>query len=299
MKVFLTGGTGFVGQNLLAQLVEKGNTVRCLVRPGSESSLLQLPGVEIHKGDATDPASLKNGMRDCQAMINLIGIIREFPAQGVTFKKMHVGATENLVAAAQKQGVKRYLQMSANGTRPDAVTDYHKTKWQAEEIIRNSDLEWTIFRPSLIYGPNDLFVNMLANMMRKLPVMPVMGNGKYRLQPVSVNDIASSFVLALSRADSIGQIFHCGGPARLSYNQVLDLIGKVLGKSSVCKIHQPLFLMKPVVSMLEGFSAFPISRGQLQMLLEENCCDPDPWQQFFGIKQQPFEDGIAEYLKKK
>lgn len=299
MKVFLTGATGFVGQEVLKQLVAEKISVRCLVRPGSESSLPELPGVEIHRGDATIPDSFAGSLKGCQAIINLIGIIREFPGRGITFQKMHVEATSNLVAAAQEQGVKRFIQMSANGTRPDGVTPYHQTKWQAEETIRNSALDWTIFRPSLIYGPHDLFVNMLAGMMRKLPMMPVMGNGKYQLQPVSVEDVARGFVLSLSKTDSIGQVYHCGGPKRLSYNQVLDSIGKALGKASVFKIHQPLLLMRPIISMMEGFSFFPITKGQLQMLLEENCCDPEPWQQMFGIEQVAFEDGIAGYLKKK
>lgn len=299
MKVFLTGATGFVGHELLKQLVEEGISVRCLVRPGSESALLQLPGVDIHKGDATDSDSLVGGMSGCQAVINLIGIIREFPGRGITFQKMHVEATENLVDAAQEQGIKRFLQMSANGTRPDAVTAYHQTKWLAEESVRASGLDWTIFRPSLIYGPNDQFGNMLAGMMRKLPVMPVMGNGNYRLQPVAVENVARGFALALSKPNSIGQVFHCGGPERLSYNQVLDSIGKALGKAKVCKLHQPLALMRPLISMMEGFSFFPITKSQLQILLEENCCDPEPWQQFFEIEQQSFAEGITTYLKKK
>lgn len=299
MKVFLTGATGFVGQELLNQLVEAGISVRCLVRSNSGSRLPELPGVEIHTGDATLPESLQGGLQGCQAIINLIGIIREFPGRGITFQKMHVEATENLIAAAQAQGIRRYLQMSANGTRADAVTPYHRTKWQAEEALRSSDLDWTIFRPSLIYGPGDEFVNMLADMLRKLPVMPVMGNGQYRIQPVSVADVARSFVGALSKAESIGQTYQCGGPERISYDDLLDQIGKVLGKNSVCKLHHPLLLMKPVISMMEGFSFFPITKGQLQMLLEENCCDQGPWEQFFGIEQVSFAEGITAYLKKK
>lgn len=298
MKVFLTGATGFVGHEVLKQLIDDGLSVRCLVRRGSESKLQNLPGVEVHSGDATDSKSLLGGLSGCHALINLIGIIREFPGRGITFQKMHTESTANLVAAAQDQGIKRYLQMSSNGTRPNAVTPYHQTKWQAEEIVRNSNLDWTIFRPSLIYGPNDQFVNMLVGLMRKLPVMPVMGNGQYKIQPVRVEDVACSYVRALSRDDSIGQIFHCGGPQPLSYNRVLDLIGKTLGKKTVRKVHQPLLLMRPVISLMEGFSFFPITKGQLQMLLEENCCDPNPWERFFEIEQLSFEEGIATYLKR-
>ena len=299
MKVFLTGATGFVGGELLAQLVAEGIAVRCLVRPGSESGLPTMAGVEIHMGDATRPESLLGGLSGCQAVINLIGIIREFPGKGISFQKMHVEATGNLVAAAQQQGVKRFLQMSANGTRADAVTAYHKTKWQAEEIVRNADLDWTIFRPSLIYGPHDQFVTMLAEMLRKLPVMPVLGNGRYRMQPVSVAQVACSYVRALSRPDSIGQVFHCCGPQPHSYDEILNMIGAALGKARVRKLHHPLVLMRPVIRLLEGLPLFPITSAQLQMLLEENCCDPGPWRSFFGIEAQSFAAGIAAYLKNK
>ena len=297
MKIFLTGATGFVGQELLSQLVREDFTVRCLVRSGSGSRLPEYPGVEIHTGDASTLSTLNGAMNGCEAAINLIGIIREFPGRGVTFQKLHLEATENLIAAARQQGVKRYLHMSANGTRPEAVTPYHRSKWQAEEAVRGSGLDWTIFRPSLIYGPNDQFVNMLAEMVRKLPLVPVMGNGQYRMQPVSVDSVARGFVRALAMKDSIGQTYHCGGPQPLSYDRILDLIGKSLGKASVGKLHHPLLMMRPVVSVMEKFSFFPITKGQLQMLLEENCCDPDPWQRFFEIEQPSFEAGIATYLK--
>lgn len=296
MKIFLTGASGFVGRDLLQRLVDQGYLVRCLVRRETAATLPQLAGVEVHIGDATDPESLNTSMRGCDAVINLIGIIREFPRQGITFERMHVATTGHLLEAARTEGVSRFLQMSANGTRADAVTDYHKTKWEAEEAVRHSGLDWTIFRPSLIYGPGDEFVNMLANMLRKLPIIPVMGHGRYRMQPVQVGSVTTSFVAALSREDSIGQTFLCGGPKPLSYNELLDQIGAALGKPKVCKLHHPLLLMRPVISVMEGFAAFPITLGQLQMLLEENICDPGPWEEFFGIEQDSFADGIARYL---
>ena len=134
-----------------------------------------------------------------------MGIIREVPSRGVTFSRLHFEATRNMVEAANSQGVKRFLQMSANGTRPQAESPYHRTKWQAEEAVRDSELEWTIFRPSLIFGPEDEFVNMLAGLVRKLPLVPVIGNGRYRMTPVAVQDVARSFVAALEKKETVGQ----------------------------------------------------------------------------------------------
>jgi len=297
MRIFLTGGTGFVGSEVLRQLVKAGHTARCLVRPGSEKKLAVHEGVKIHPGDVTEPDTLEGALEGCDAVIHLVGIIREFPGRGLTFEKLHFEAARNMVAAAEVQRVNRFLHMSANGTRENAVSPYHLTKWRAEESVRKSSLSWTIFRPSLIFGPGDEFVNMLAGMIRKLPIVPVVGDGRYRMSPVAVQDVAASFVGALARPETGGRTFHCCGPVSYSYNEVLDLIGEALGKSRVSKIHQPVALMKPVVSLLQNFSAFPLTTSQMTMLLEGNECDPREWAEVFGISSHPFPEGIRKYLK--
>ncbi|PLX85799.1 MAG: hypothetical protein C0618_10190 [Desulfuromonas sp.] len=296
MKIFVAGATGFVGQALLKQLNEQQIEVRCLVRARSRGKTPTFPGVSIHEGDATQAASLQDGLRGCDAVINLIGIIRAFPARGISFQALHIDATRNLIAAAEEQGVGRFVQMSANGVRTGAVTDYHRSKWKAEQTLKASSLDWTIFRPSLIYGPGDQFVNMLAGMIRRLPVIPVLGDGRYQMQPVSVTQVARGFVRALDTDASIGRTYHCGGTRPLSYNDILDQIGAALGKKRVRKLHHPLFLMRPVIRAMEGFSAFPVTTGQLEMLLEGNVCDPSPWQKAFAIEQAPFAEEIATYL---
>lgn len=297
MRVFLTGGTGFVGSEVLRQLLEARHTVRVLVRSGSEKKVTIREGVEIHRGDVTDPDSLRGAFRGCQGVVHLVGIIREHPAQGVTFRAMHVEGTANVLAAAREQGVGRYLHMSANGTRPGAESEYHRTKWEAEEGVRASSLDWTIFRPSLIFGPGDEFVNMLADLVRKLPVVPVIGDGRYRISPVAVEDVAAGFVRAIERPESIGQTYHCCGPREFTYDEVLDLVGEALGKGKVHKVHQPAALVKPVVTLLDGIPRFPITRAQLTMLLEGNVCDPNPWAHALGLTLHPFREGIRRYVK--
>jgi NADH dehydrogenase len=297
MKVFLTGGTGFVGSEVLRQLVAAGHSVRCLVRAGSDGKLAVREGVEVRHGDVTEPETLEGALEGCDAVIHLVGIIREFPGKGITFKRLHFEATRTMVEAAEIQGVKRYLQMSANGTRENATSPYHQTKWQAEEAVRASSLDWTIFRPSLIFGPGDAFVNMLAELMCKLPVMPVIGDGRYRMSPVAVEDVAASFVKALAKPETVGRTFHCCGPQSHNYDEVLDLIGAALGKAHVPKLHHPVFLMKPVVALLESIPAFPLTSSQMTMLLEGNECDPAEWAEAFGIKPQAFPEGIRRYLK--
>ena len=293
MKVFLTGATGFVGSAVLRQLTAAGYEVRALVRRGAEGKLAVRDGVEIHYGDATEAATLADALAGCAAVIHLVGIIREFPAKGITFERLHVEATGNILAAAAAQGVKRYLHMSANGTGPTGTTGYHRTKWLAEGAVRASGLDWTIFRPSLIFGPGGEFVNMLADLIRKTPVVPVIGDGQYRMQPVAVAQVATSFVRALTMPETMGQCYHLGGGASYSYDEILDLTARAIGRDYVIKAHQPLFMVKPMIRLMEHAEHFPITSEQVEMLLEGNVCDNAAWATAFGITPVSYAEGVG------
>lgn len=294
MKIFIAGGTGFVGGHLTRELLNRGHELRMLVHRRGQTA----EGVEQFEGDVTRLEGIERAAEGCEAVINLVGIIREFPARGVTFERLHVQATANMLAAAKKSGVRRYLQMSALGTRPDAVSVYHKTKFRAEELVRASGLEWTIMRPSLIFGPKDAFINMLADQLRLAPVMPVMGDGHYRLQPIHADDVARCFALALELPETIGQCYEICGNDRLSYVELLDAVAAAMGKSPPFKPHAPLGLMKLIIPAMQHIPQFPITMDQLQMLLEENICDGS-WKLTFGFVPRDLREGIREYLERR
>ena len=293
MKIFISGGTGFVGGHLTRELLARGHELRLLVHRRGHSTA----GVEQVEGDITLPESFNSALAGCDAVINLVGIIREFPSKGVTFERLHVQAAATMLAAAHKNGIRRYLQMSALGTRPDAVSTYHKTKWRAEQLVRGSEIDWTIFRPSLIFGPQDAFVNLLAAQLRMAPVMPVIGDGRYRLQPIHADDVARCFALALEMPATIGQCYELCGSERMRYEELLDAVAAALGKSAPLKPHAPLGLMRLIIPVLQKIPQFPITSDQLQMLLEESICDGG-WQQVFGFEPRGFKAGIGEYLSK-
>ncbi|RNB52545.1 complex I NDUFA9 subunit family protein [Brevibacillus gelatini] len=301
MKVFLTGATGFVGKGVLQRLLADGHDAVCLARPGSKDKLRAErtgPGrVYLAEGDILDVESLKSAMAGCEAVIHLVGIIREQPGKGITFSKIHVEGTKNVLEAAKQAGVRRFIHMSALGSRPNATSAYHRTKYEAEQLVRASGIPYVIFQPSVIFGPGDEFVNMLADLVR-MPATPVIGDGSYPLQPVARKTVADVFVQALSLPDATNQTFETGGPDRLTYAEILDAIGEAIGKKRVRKIHIPLALIKPVVNMLEGFSFFPITNTQLTMLLEGNACrDGQRLYDTFPTDKIPFRSGISTYLR--
>jgi NADH dehydrogenase len=292
MRIFLTGGTGFVGKAVIHALQAHGVLVRCLVRPGSEADLKGFEAIDRVPGDVLIPKGIAEAMQGCRAVIHLVGIIREHRASGIVFERLHSQATANIVAATQEAGVHRYLQMSALGVRPNARSRYHRTKWDAEECVRRSGLDWTIFRPSVIYGRGDGSVSLLAGMIRRLPVVPVLGNGRYRLQPVAVEQVAEGFARALKRPETVGKTYEVGGPHSYAFTEILDQIGQVLGKSRVRKLHHPMALMRPLVRLLEPLPFFPITSDQLTMLEEDNVCDPTPFCRDFALEPIPFPDGL-------
>jgi len=293
VKIFISGGTGFVGGHLRRELLSRGHTLRILAHNARASACKD---TEFVPGDVTSAESCLEGAAGCDAVINLVGIIREFPDRSVTFSRLHVEATANMLAGAQQNGIKRYLQMSALGSRPGAVSGYHKSKYQAEELVVASGLDYTIFRPSLIFGPEDAFVNMLAGFIRNFSIVPVIGDGKYRLQPIAADDVASCFALALEKPETIGNSYTLCGRDRFSYLELVDKVAKVLGRYFVIKMKNPLILMKFVTPLLERFPFYPVTSDQITMLLEESICDGS-WQKTFGFEPVGFEEGVRKYLR--
>jgi NADH dehydrogenase len=294
--VFVTGATGFVGHAVLQRLCAVGHVVRCLVRRGSEGDLRGLGAIARIEGDVRVRRGLEEGMAGCDTVIHLVGIIREHPATNTSFESIHVDGTRNVLEAAQAAGVQRYLHMSALGTRRGALARYHQTKWAAEEAVRASGLPWTIFRPSIIYGRGDGFVTMLASMVHRLPVVPVIGSGRQRVQPVPVEQVAAGFAGALERPATIKQTYDVGGPEAVTIVELLDLIGRALGHRRVRRAHVPLGVMTPLARLLHSVPGFPVTPDQLLMLGEESVCDPRPFFDAFQLDPISLAIGLERML---
>jgi len=296
MRIFITGATGFVGQHIAARLIEDGHKLSCLVRSTEAEEVWYLDGIgaDIFVGDILAADSLAAGIAGCDAVIHLVGVIYE--RRNASFEQIHVEGTGNVLAAAKQAGVGRFVHMSALGTRAGAAATYHRTKWDAEEKVRQSGLEYTIFRPSTIYGPGGDFINLLAGHVRRLPVVPVIGDGNYRMQPISVFDVAACFSSCLGRTRAACNIYEIGGPEALSYNEMIDTICHVLDKRRR-KVHIPVALVRPVAWVGERIVPWPLlTTDQLTMLLEDNVCDISDMRQDLGVEPEPFASGLHEAL---
>jgi len=238
--ILVTGGTGFVGHEVVGELLALGHPVRLLVRrPERGAPFARHPRVELIRGDALRPDTLPAAMAGVQAVVHLIGIIAE--TSQVTYEQAHTEATRNVLAAAKQAGVTRWVQMSAIGTRPFARSRYHLTKWQAEELVRNSGLDWTIFRPSLIYGHDerDRLLNLLRRALSwpldflQLYSFPLLDGGTPLIQPVSVREVARCFALAPAKEAAIGRTFDLVGPVPFSWREMVFKIVTALGRKGL------------------------------------------------------------------
>lgn len=268
MKVFVTGGTGFVGSHIVRLLLRKGHEVVMLVRSGSIARAPTHRNARIVIGDVLD-SDLASAMKGCDAIIHLVGIIRE--RRGITFERLHVDASNNVIRAAKKAKIKRLLHMSALGTRVRAYSEYHKTKYLGEMAVEASRLDWTIFRPSLIFGDCDLSINMFASMMRRIPVFPIFGRPSALIRPVFVDDVAAAYVNALARKSSIHRAFNLCGPNVYTYRELFRAIGRLVGKSVWCP-RVPYALGWLMSTLLGWIPSFPMTKDQFIMINESNSC---------------------------
>ena len=287
MQIFLTGATGFVGRNMLRRLLDDGHTVRALVRDPEKAGGPALRGVELVAGDVVTAAGLDQGLRGCDAVIHLVGIIVERGAN--TFEQVHYQGTRNVVEAAKRAGIRRFVQMSALGVRADGVAAYQTTKWRAEEEVRKGGIPYCILRPSLIFGPGDGFVTQMMEMMRSAPLWrPVPGSGSPKFRPIFIDDVTACFARALTVEAATNQTIELGGADELTLNEVLKEIARCAGVRKPA-IHIPMPIMFAGAFVLQSMLKNPpVTVDQLRMLREGSSCDIAPMVRILGVRPRGF-----------
>jgi uncharacterized protein YbjT (DUF2867 family) len=269
VRVLVTGASGYVGREVCGRLEADGREV---VRFSRSSG-----------GDIGDPDSVRAAVDGVDAIVHLVAILDGSDAQ---FEAVNVQGPRNVVAAAAATGVRRLVHMSALGvTEAHApLTRYWGTKWAGKRAVVESDLNWTVIEPSFVFGAGGGALKAFESLIR-LPVAPVIGDGRYRHQPVWVGDVAAAFSAALDRPETIGKRYELGGPQVFEFNDLLDELARVTGRSPKPKLHAPVRLMKLQAGVLQYFPPpLRVTREQIVMLVEGTECDLAPMRGELGIE---------------
>ena len=306
MRVTVFGATGFVGGYLIDALLEHGHHPVLLVRPGSESKARQAGQCTLINGDIADTGAVRKAIDAADAVIYNIGILREFPARGVTYEALHFEGARRAMDAAEAAGVSRFLLMSANGVKADG-TGYQRTKYMAEQYLATTGLDWTVFRPSVLFGDPRGRMEFATQLYRDVVCSPLpaplfydgllpMDAGMFRMSPVHVKDVAAVFAKAVDMPETAGRIIALGGPEALTWKDILQTIARATDTAK-WMLPAPVLLLKGVAAMLDQYAFFPITRDQLTMLMEGNTCDGYEPFRTFGLVTTPFDTANLSYLR--
>lgn len=244
--VLVLGGSGFVGRHVCHQLVSRGFrvTVPTRDRERAKRNLITLPTADVVTADIHDTETLTRLVRGCGAVINLVGVLHN-GRRTRSFREAHVELARKVVAACRTAGVRRLLHMSALNAAPDAPSNYLRSKGEAEQIVRGSELDYTIFRPSVIFGREDRFLNLFAGMQRMLPVV-ALAMPEARFQPVFVEDVAQVYAESVTRLDTFGASYDLAGPKVYTLRELVRYVGEVTGHK------RPIIGLSPGLSRLQG-----------------------------------------------
>ena len=295
--VLVTGAAGFVGRHTCRELVRRGWKVRALVRHRAKAER-RLAGTdaELVEGDLRDPAALDEAVRGTAAIVHLAAIAIERPGQ--RYEDVNTAATIALLDAARRGGVDRLVHMSQNGASSDSPYRFLRSKGIAEDRVRGSGLRWTVLRPSVIFGPEDEFVNVLARLVRLSPgIYPVPGGGVARFQPVAVDDVARVVAASLEAREAVGRVYPLGGPAALTLRQMVERVLLTMNAKRLL-VGIPVSVVYPIVALAQRLLPNPpVTTSLLDLLNVDNTVGESALWSEFGITPIPFAPEELTYLR--
>lgn len=278
MKVLVTGATGFTGLYVVSLLLEHGINVCCFVRSESDLSFLPEGKIELVVGDLDNPGSLEDALTGMNALVNIASL--------------GFGHAEGIVTAAEKAGIKRAIFVSTTAIFTQLNAPSKAGRLDAEKKITESGLDYTILRPTMIYGSSqDRNICRLIAYLKKYPILPVIGDGTYLQQPVYVGDVAQAIVRALLSEKSSRRAYNISGAAPLTFNEVIKTINMQLSRS-VRAVHFPLGPAVAILSLIEKIITPPIKAEQILRLNENKDFDHIDASNDFGFSPMSFQDGI-------
>jgi NADH dehydrogenase len=293
------GGTGFIGRYVVSRLAERGARLRIISRsPDTHGHHLQPLGrvdqIVVQSADLDSEAALRRVLAGAAGVVNLIGILYETGRR--SFAEIQGALPGRIAAAARAEGVARMVQISAIGADPASASAYARSKADGERRVLEAFAEATVLRPSIVIGPEDGFFNRFAALARISPVLPLIGGGRTRFQPVYVGDVAQAVVAALEREDCPGRIYGLGGPQTYSFAELMRYMLKVVGRRRLLP-SVPFGLAKFQARFLELLPEPPLTRDQVELLKVDNVVSPGmPGLQALGITPTPIELIVPQYL---
>ena len=296
-NVLILGGSGFVGRSVANRLAAQGVQLCIPTRKRARvSHLLLLPTADVVEADIGDEATLDELVSRADAVVNLVGVLhsRSGEPYGEDFRQAHVDLPKRLIAACRKHGVKRVVHVSALGAAQDAPSAYQRSKAAGEAAIRagGPEVEWTILRPSVIFGPGDNFLNQFARLLKVVPVLPV-GGAKCRFQPVYVEDVAELVACSLEWQEAVGQTWDAAGPRVYTLEELIEYAGKASGSPALAiPLPRPLAMVQ--ARLLEFLPQPPMSRDNLRSMEVDNVAAGEPLP--FGAQPTPLENIAPLYL---
>lgn len=294
LRLSIIGGSGFVGRAIVdaaRDLDPREFKITVACRHPERSRDLMVEGAHLLYADIVDGTGLAKAVQDADCVVNLVGLL--FEKGRYTFQAVHVEGTKNVLKACQEAGVKQYLHMSALGADPTSPSRYARTKAEAEELVRNSTLNWTIFRPSIIYGPRDSFFNKFKAMSRFSPVLPVI-EGNTRFQPIWVEDVARAFVQSIDKHKVAGQCFELGGPRIYTFRELLEYLMQCLNRRRLL-VPVPRPMARILAAILQYLPNPPLTPDQLILLQKDNIVHGPAYPEVFG-KPAALEDILPSYI---
>ena len=277
MKILVTGGTGVIGEGAIPELLARGHQVRLLSRHADEDAK-QWKGVEAFTGNVADATTLSGAADGCDAVLHVAGIVAEDPPE-VTFESVNVGGTRNILAEALRANARRFVFVSSLGA-DTGTSDYQKSKLDAEKLVEQSTLDWTIVRAGNVYGPGDEVISVILKMVRALPAVPVVDLGDQEFQPIWHEDLAGVLAAAIERADLKSQTLEAAGPEITTMNDLLGRFGEITGRSPI-RVPVPAALARMVVD-----------HNKLTMLKEENVVRGKSALEILEINATPLDQGL-------
>jgi uncharacterized protein YbjT (DUF2867 family) len=291
--VLVVGASGYVGRRLVPALLDAGLPVRALLRDPAHSSLP--PASEAVRGDVTDAASLVAACSGVSVVVNLAAVTADRKPPRGGYDAVNAHGPANVAEAARAGGVERIVQIGGIDTSTGTPGPYLAGRRRGERALTESGIPWAILQPSIMFGgPDAAFVQAMAGLVRRAPVVPVPGNGKLLLQLVWVEDVARCLVALVRDPARLGR-YRIGGPEVLTYDEQLDVIGQTLGKRRVRKLHLPLGVMRLQAALLQVLPRPPLTPAALELFASDNVAGIDAIPSQFGFEPRSFRAHLAQH----